>query len=325
MTLDDVQYLVCARCNEKKTVLRFARTKSPLYPGGYLPLCADCLNDYLSINGNSWKAVDKLCQCADIPFIPAEWEKAKLASGSNAFVRYANIFRDKEYDDISWEDYYRQYKKLHEAKKLETALPELKEEYYAKLRLEFGPQYDEEALDYLENLRAGLLATQNVNGALQRDQALKICKVSYEIDKRISNGMDFDKLLASYDKLVKAGEFTPKNVKNLNDFDTMGELIKWLEKKGWRNQYYDNVSRDVVDETMKNIQTFNQRLYSNEPGIGEEISRRLEALKAAKESENYYDTQQTYDLDNYENDGWNDLFSDGEDDFEADVGGGDRG
>jgi len=315
-----MEMLTCARCHQQYSEIRFARTKSPLYPGGYLPLCADCLNDYLALSDYSWGAVDKLCQCADIPFVPAEWEKARHAAGDNAFVRYANIFRKEEYSDIGWDDYYKRYKELRDAKKLETELPELREEHYAKLRLDFGPQYDDEALDYLENLRDGLLSTQNVNGALQMDQALKICKVSYEIDQRISNGMDFDKLLSSYDKLVKAGEFTPKNVKNLNDFDTMGELIKWMEKKGWKNPYYDGSTRDEVDETMKNIQMFNQRLYTNEPGISEEITRRIEALKTAREAEDYYDTQRTYDLDNYENDGYEDLFDDDDGEFDATVG-----
>jgi hypothetical protein len=60
-------------------------------------------------------------------------------------------------------------------------------------------------------------------------------------------------MLASYDKLVKVAEFTPKNVKNASDFDSVGELAKWLEKGGWKNKFYDGVTRDVVDETMKNI------------------------------------------------------------------------
>jgi hypothetical protein len=80
--------------------------------------------------------------------------------------------------------------------------------------------------------------------------------------------------------LVKAAEFTPKNVKNINDFDTFGEAVKWMEKNGWRNRFYDNVTRDVVDETMKNFQGFVQRLYTNESSIGDEVTRRLEALKA---------------------------------------------
>jgi hypothetical protein len=105
--------------------------------------------------------------------------------------------------------------------------------------------------------------------------------MSYEIDNRIREGADFDKLLTSYDKLVKTAEFTPRNVKNINDFDSVGELVKWLEKRNWRNGFYDDVTRDVVDETIKNIQAFNQRLYTNESGIGEEITQRLENLRLA--------------------------------------------
>ena len=153
------------------------------------------------------------------------------------------------------------------------------------------------------------MTTQNVNGALQVDQALKICKMSYEIDSRIRAGVDFDKILASYDKLVKTAEFTPKNVKNINDFDSVGELIKWLEKRGWKNTFYDDVPRDIVDETMQNFQAFNQRLYTNESGIGEQITERLNNLKnvALIEKESYYGTDAEYDLDSYENEGYSQL------------------
>lgn len=68
--------------------------------------------------------------------------------------------------------------------------------------------------------------TQNINGDLQHDQAIKICKISYELDCRIREGADFDKMLSSYDKLIKTAEFTPKNVKNASDFESVGELCK---------------------------------------------------------------------------------------------------
>jgi hypothetical protein len=163
------------------------------------------------------------------------------------------------------------------------------------------------------------MTTQNVNGALQVDQAIKICKMSYEIDNRIREGSDFDKLLSSYDKLVKAAEFTPKNVKNINDFDSVGELIKWLEKRGWKNAFYDGVTRDIVDETIKNFQNFNQRLYTNESGIGEQITERINGLKSVKqiEDESYYGTNKEYDLDEYDNQGYMTLVHD--EDFRADL------
>jgi hypothetical protein len=123
--------------------------------------------------------------------------------------------------------------------------------------------------------------------------------------------------------LVKAADFTPKNVKNLNDFDTCGELIRWLEKTGWHNDFYDNVPKDVVDETIANIQAFNQRLYVNETGIGEEITKRLESLKQAEQLEkgNYYTSSETSDdeLDKYEVDGYDQLVKGFEEDFEVDL------
>jgi hypothetical protein len=205
---------------------------------------------------------------------------------------------------------------------LEDELPAIAEAREKELKEKWGANYDMEALMYLEGLFNGLMTTQNVNGALQIDQAKKICKMSYEVDRRIEEGSDFDKLLASYDKLVKAAEFTPKNVKNINDFDTFGEAIRWLEKNGWRNTFYDNVTRDIVDETLKNFQSFNQRLYTNETGMGEEITRRLEALRAtaALERENsYYGTDKEQDLDSFEREGYEVVFDGDDDEFSAEV------
>ena len=233
------------------------------------------------------------------------------------FHRYATIFMSSEYDDLGWHEYYEAFKSLREQNRLEEELPAIAEQRRETLREKWGPNYDDEALNYLEGLFNGLMTTQNVNGALQIDQAKKICKMSYEVDRRIAEGSDFDKLLASYDKLVKAAEFTPKNVKNLNDFDTFGEAIKWLEKRGWKNTFYDNVTRDVVDETLKNFQSFNQRLYINETGMGEEITRRIEALKmtAALENDNYYGTDKEHDLDAFERDAMNITFDGDDEEF----------
>ena len=233
-------------------------------------------------------------------------------NGNNTFPVYAEVFAQSEYEGLGWSDYYKAFMDLKASGDIEDELPGIADQKRKQLQERWGANYDDEALRYLENLYNGLMTTQNVNGALQVDQAIKICKMSYEIDNRIREGSDFDKLLASYDKLVKAAEFTPKNVKNINDFDSVGELIKWLEKRGWRNTFYDSVTRDIVDETIKNFQNFNQRLYTNETGIGEQITERINALKTAKqiEDENYYGTDKEYDLDNYDNEGYARLVKD---------------
>jgi hypothetical protein len=58
-------------------------------------------------------------------------------------------------------------------------------------------------------------------------------------------------------------------------------------------------------------------LYTNESGIGEEITKRIEALKTAALKESYYDSDQSYNLDEYESDGYNGLF--GNEEFVIDL------
>ena len=307
----------CPRCQQSYGEENFAPTKSMFFIDGLVPFCNNCIDKELRAHEWDWAYVDKMCQMADIPFVPKEWERLREMSDQEVFYRYAQVFQGTEYENLGWSDYYKAFIELKAAGRIEEELPEIAERKTRDLKEKWGANYDMEALQYLEDLYNGLLTTQNVNGALQIDQAKKICKMSYEVDRRIEEGSDFDKLLASYDKLVKAAEFTPKNVKNINDFDTFGEAIKWLEKRGWRNTFYDGVTRDIVDESMKNFQNFNQRLYTNESNIGEEITRRLESLKnaAAMEHDSYYGTDKSYDLDAFERDGYEVVFEGEDEEF----------
>ena len=53
---------------------------------------------------------------------------------------------------------------------------------------------------------------------------------------------------------------------------------------------------------------------TNESGIGEQITERINALKQAKaiEEESYYGTNKTYDLDSYDDEGYTRLVKDEE-------------
>lgn len=242
-------------------------------------------------------------------------------NSNNLFYRYCRIFAAAEYEGLHWSDYFKAFSDLRAQGKLEDELPGLSEERRQELKAKWGRNYDDEDLEYLNDLYNGLLSTQNINGKLQMDQAEKLCKISLAINRCILEGCDdklLSQLLAGYEKLIKTGDFTPKNVKNANDFDTMGELLKWKEKGGWVNNYYDNVPRDVVDETIANMQAFNQRLYTNEAGIGEEISNRLKALQNAEkieQSDTYATGSEIEDLDQYEADGYAALVK--EEEFDA--------
>lgn len=301
----------CQVCENSLGPDSYIKVKSIFFPDGYLPICNDCIKQILAADDFNWKTVNKLCQYADLPFVPIEFERLHEINGDDVFPVYAGIFLAAEYDDLGWGDYFEEFKRIKEANLIEEELPEIREAKYDKLKKKWGASYDEEALNYLEFLYNGITSSQNINGAIPSDLALKICKISYEIDACIRSGESFDKLLNAYDKFVKIADFTPQNAKSNGDFDTTGELFRWLEKRGWKNKYYDGATRDMVDETIKNIQSYNRQLYINETGIGEEITQRLENLKSAAELENYYGLEQQFDEDYYE--------IEAEEEFTADI------
>lgn len=309
----------CQKCNRSLPLSQFSITHSKFYPDGYLPICNECIAEMIDAGGNNWEIVDKICQWADIPFVVREWNRVcEITLPAEAWATYAKIFATQDYENLGWGDYYRQYKKLKEAGLIEEEVPEVREKRYADLRRKWGENYDEEELNHLEDLYRGLLNTQNINGALQIDQAQKLCKLSLEIDNRIRAGdKEVDKFMSSYDKIIKSAEFTPKNAKNATDFDSFAEVAYWLEKHGKINKFYDDVTRDVIDESLKNIENYNQRLYINEGGIGEEITQRLRALTSAnnfEQNSGLYDIQPDFNPDEYDNEAY---IIDGEsDDFD---------
>lgn len=309
----------CTRCKQERDGSEYIPTKSWFYADGLAPVCNICIKEYLIEVDWNWEDIDKLCQMLDIPFIPQEFEDLRAGNpqtpdqpqsglGDDVFPTYAKVLQEEPYEEFGWKDYFDRFKELRELSLLEDDLPELHENRVKKMREDWGMNYDEEQLTYLENLYNGLLATQHVAGALQVDQARKVSKISLAIDECIRMGEDFTKLMQSYDKMIKTADFTPKNVKNENDFDSFGEVAAWLERRGWINEYFDDVNKDIVDEVIHNLQAFNQRLYINESNIGEEVDARIEALKIARQLEDpSYGSSNLTRADEYENEGYTGL------------------
>ena len=277
---------ICTKCKDEKTTAHFIAVNSLLHSGS-LPICRECLAKMISSapEKERWNVIDKICQWADVPFLPGEWEKLYQANGKDTLGVYIAIFRTEQYKTLDWMTYNNVYLQLLEEGRVEDAIPELKEKRLKDWRRKWGMGYDEEQLEYLENLHLGLINSQNVVGALNEDQALKLCKISLIIEEKIRGGVDFTKDLKAYDELAKLSNLTPKNVKDANEFDSFGEVYAYLEKTGWQNKYYDGAVRDEVDNTEKNIKNWVRYLYINETGIAEEIEQRINNLKVAAELE----------------------------------------
>lgn len=276
----------CQRCNEEKNLANYIAVNNSIIHGGSLPICRQCLAkqlDKADQDGELWNVMDKICQWADVPFVPEEFDKIYKGHGKDAIGFYISMFRGKPYDRLDWKMYNDVYLQLKEEDRVEDAMPDTRAALRRKLQQKWGRNYDDEQLEYLENLHQGLINSQNIVGALNEDQALKLCKISLIIEEKIRAGEEFDKDLKAYDSLSKLANLTPKVVKDANEFNSTGEVHAYLEKKGWINEYYDGAVKDEVDYTIKDIKLWNQALYVGESGVAEEIEHRIENLKAAAE------------------------------------------
>ena len=272
----------CLLCKEDKSLANYIGIRSQLL-NGTMPICRKCIAKLLSEAGGEekWNVANKLCQLADIPFIPEEFQKIYNAHGTDAFGNYCYIFRDKQYQTLDWTEYNQVYLQLKEEERLEDGLPEVKAARQRNLSRRWGLEYDEQQLEYLENLYQGIVNTTGIVGALNEDQVLKLCKVSLIIEDKIRAGVDFDKDLKAYNDLCKQAGITTQTIKEGSEFNSTGEVWAYLEKLGYKVHYYDGATRDEVDKTMKDIQYWTRYLYINETGVADEINERIENLKVA--------------------------------------------
>lgn len=163
--------------------------------------------------------------------------------------------------------------------------------------------------------------TQSIITAIQKDNARKMCFLSYQIEEAIwaedengKKGTEVKALISAYDQLAKSSDFTPKNAKNVGDFDSVGELCAFLEKRGFKNKFYDWVPRDEIDKVMENLQKYTKRIVMGETNIAEELGEKLSQIQALNDLDN---TSINDDDERYEKvDFTEDLADEANEDFE---------
>jgi hypothetical protein len=79
----------------------------------------------------------------------------------------------------------------------------------------------------------------------------------------------------------------------------VAQLVKFIEDEGFQFQYYDDVDRDIVDKSMKDIQQFLQRLVLDSTGLEsvfETISSALKTEDSVKKDAESYERVPLEDL-----------------------------
>lgn len=304
----------CQMCGEDLPITDFFQINDICFPNGIVPICINCLKKEIKAHDSAFDFVDRILQWMGVPFLVDKWLEVQKNYKDHTIEAYVKMYKENKFPYIDWKSAYLEYKELEEQNQLVETIPQFSTAKLNELRTKWGEEYTEESeLRYLEKLYDGIKNEYSLFGENQYDQVRKICKIALIIDQKIRAGEDFDKYIKSYDQLCKMANLTPKNIKNAADFSSVGELFAYLEKTKWMNEFYSGVEKDIVDNTMKNIQKWSRNFYINESSIPEDVEARIQALKLANEMEE--------DMNRIEDDGMDTYYQEMEDeDFDPSAG-----
>lgn len=281
---------VCGKCKIDKPITEFVPTKSPFHPKDRSLMCLTCLEKL--VDPKDLNQVDKMCQWLDIPFFVNEWTRIWNAAKERTLHVYVKLLSDNpSYTSLDWSTVNEKWQDAETCGTLIDNVPVVAEGWRREMMRKWpsDQERDDEDYHYLENFYNDLCTTQNLVSATQRDDAKRLCEVGLLATKKIRAGLDAKNEMAIYHNIVKTEGFEPKNAKNIGDFDSVGELYTWLEKRGWKPKWHTE-PQDSVDFTIKNIQKYLQRLVAGEGALADQVENRRKQLELANRLEEDYDT-----------------------------------
>lgn len=158
-----------------------------------------------------------------------------------------------------------------------------------KLKTKWGQVFSELDLVRLETLYQEMHSSFEINTASHEDYLKKIVKTSIMMDSALETGNtdEYSKLSKVYDNLMKSANFTAAQEKKSDDYiDSIGEMARLCEEKGFIPRYHIKESKDVVDITLKDLNNYTHDLVINELNLDSMVETALEAIQREEEEEN---------------------------------------
>ena len=260
------QKRTCLKCKQEKELYKFAATTSPYFPGKHSLICTSCLE--VMNAPEDFDSIDRLCRYLDIPFNLNQWTKLYEIHGSHTLTAYLEMLTDEKYEATSWREENERWKKA-----------KIKE-----LIKRWSGEYSQDELLFLENFYNKIVATQNVSTPILQEYAKDLCEIELRVKKGLRAGLDVKKDMDARDNIIKMAKFDATNSKVAADFESIGELMVYYGKQGWHPKWHKE-PQDSVDFCMSNIQSYLQRLVTNEGNFSEQVEAKRESFNTAQRIE----------------------------------------
>jgi len=279
-------------------------SKNPLIPD----ICVEQVQSLL--NYNDVEDADFFCRTYNLPFEPSIWIKMASEYKEKVFIEYPRLYNDDDYNEDEYENWNKDlWKSLNEEwglvqthEHLVSKIRPIKEGFMLRNQIKWGSNYTFEELISLENLFVNTLKANDVSNPMQIDAIKKACKMSVALDRAIVDGdaKEINDLSKAYQSFIKTAKIDDLITASSQDvISNVAQLVEYIEKEGFEFTFYDNVDRDIVDRSLKDIQQFLQRLVLDSTGLEnvfETISNAVKEEDAVKKDSESFEKVPLEDL-----------------------------
>ncbi len=283
---ENVKKKRCKMCFTIKEVSEFACTPSPFFKDGYSDICYSCAAEHIDIR--DLRTMEAYCRYVGIAFLPDEWlniaskQEEQNLKNVDLLRRYFEAFAGVADRGLDWKEVNDKWARYLDKNYASGEISLLRGEKMQEFKKKWITDYTYDQYVWLEDYYQGMLESYNVKTESHRDYLRKICKLSLEMDLALSRGEDISKLSNAYDKLMSSAKFTEADRKNSGAISSVGEIIAYIEKRGYMPHFYDGKDRDEVDVTISNLQEYTRNLVLGEPTLQDIVQTRLEKKKEAE-------------------------------------------
>lgn len=273
----------CPRCGRKATELMI--NNNPLITN---TICFHCIQE--DLDPTNLQHADFFCRTYNLPFNPDIWIKLHNECGDDVFKQYTltvladetnqpNLAYSSSTKDL-WSKTNKEWEKTRSFAEILTKIESIRDSYVTRGRLKWGEQYTFNELIKLDSIYSRTLKANQITNPIQKEAVKTLCKLQIEIDEAIRMKdtkaiKDFSSSWSTFSKQADLENMI--NETKTDDITTVAELYDYMEKKGFKPQFYDGYSRDEVDRTIKDITDTNRRLILESTGLQpllEEMARK---------------------------------------------------
>ncbi len=261
---------VCSKCRKNKSVESFSMARNPLMHNSRISICTECVDQFVAFE--DYGEAQYFLVLLGLPFVEDIWEKSFAhKSPVRYYIKIMNLGQYLEMEAAT----INRVKAFSEAIDLnpyEVEASKLTSDERGYLQGKWGEHYSLIDCVKLQEYEEQMKEDYIIETRSHEDYLQKVAKVSLIIDNMIRDAdykgvKDMSKTLDDLMKSAGFSQSSKKGNKDDNDFNAFGTIFEMAEKKGFIPKFHTDESKDIVDETIKNVQNWTYQLIAKEPDL----------------------------------------------------------